>query len=170
MGCGGDVDFKDFVGDDAGAIEIVVEPEIGGEGMMGRRGHDVVFQVVARGKAEYADGLDANVLVGGGVGDGEVGLVGNAAGEDVGGATAGVGDMDRGDFDLLERTVEVEAKMRKLADAEFVVDVDAGVDFFAGVAVGFKADVGFEEPDLSWNLVRFFGWLLGAGRSCGANE
>ncbi len=33
-------------------------------------------------------------------------------------------------------------------DAEFVVDVHAGVDFFAAIAVGFEAIMGFEKLDL----------------------
>ncbi len=34
-------------------------------------------------------------------------------------------------------------------DAEFVVDMHAGVDFFTAVAVGFEAVMGFEKLDLS---------------------
>jgi len=59
-----------------------------------------------------------------------------------------VGDAQLGKFDLLEGTIVVEGKAGELAGAEFVVDADAGVDFFARVAVGFETDVGFEEFDL----------------------
>jgi hypothetical protein len=51
-------------------------------------------------------------------------------------------------FDLLEGAVEVEIKAGELADAEFAVDADAGMDFFAGVTVGFEADVGLKKFDL----------------------
>jgi hypothetical protein len=44
-------------------------------------------------------------------------LVGDGAGEDVGGAAAGVGDVDKRDFNLLERAVVVEGEARELADA-----------------------------------------------------
>jgi len=69
----------------------------------------------------------------------------------------------------LERAVVVEIEAGELADAEFTVDVHAGVDFFAGVAVGLEAVLGFEEFELGGVLglagscgVRggFFGWLL----------
>ncbi len=56
-----------------------------------------------------------------------------------------------------------------MASAQFVVDLDAGMDFFAGVAVGFEADAGFEQLDLRRELgllgsgelgARFFGGFL----------
>jgi hypothetical protein len=79
-------------------------------------------------------------------------LVGDGAGEDVGGAAAGVGDADQRDFDLLEGAVVVETERGELAGAELVVDMHAGVDFFAAVSVGFEADAGFEELDLCGSL------------------
>ena len=55
--------------------------------------------------------------------------------------------------------VVVEIQASELADAEFGVDVDAGVDFFAAVAVGFEAIAGLEEFDLG-------GVLFFVGRRC----
>ncbi len=133
-----------FFGDDAGAVEGVVEPEVLGEGMVGGGRDDAVFEEVAGGEAEDADGFDADVLIGGGFDDGGIGIVGDGAWKDVGGAAAGVGDVEEGDFDGLEGTVVVEIEAGELLNAELVVDVYAGVDFFAAVAVGFEAVAGFE--------------------------
>jgi hypothetical protein len=82
-----------------------------------RGGDDAVFEEVGGLQAEDADGFYADVLVGRGVGYGGVGLVGDGAGEDVGGATALVGDVDLGDFDLLIGAVEVEIEVGELTDA-----------------------------------------------------
>ena len=60
--------------------------------------------------------------------------------------------MDKRDFDGFEGAVVVEIEAGELANAEFVVDVDAGVNFFARIAVGFEAVMGFEEFDLIWVL------------------
>ena len=125
-------------------------------------GEDAVFEEVAGFEAEDADGFDADVLVGRGVDDGGIGIVGDSAGEDVGGAAAGVRDVDQRDFDGFERAVVVEIKAGELANTEFVVDVHAGVNFLAAVAVGFEAVTGFEEFDLS----RVF-WFLGQNRLFG---
>ncbi len=45
-------------------------------------------------------------------------------------------------------------------DAEFVVDVHPSVDFFAAVAVGFEAVMGFEKLDLG-GVFRFLGGRRG---------
>src|SRR5437016_10460837 len=66
----GDVDVEKFLGDDAGAVESVVEPEVGGKRVMRYGGHDAVFEIVPGLEAEDADGFDADILVGGGVNDG----------------------------------------------------------------------------------------------------
>ena len=128
-------------------------------------GDNAVFEVVAGGEAEDAHGFDADVLIGGGVDDSGVGLIGDGAGKDVGGAAAEVGDVNERDFDGLEGPVVVEIEAGELADAEFGVDVDTRVDFFAAVAVGFEAIAGFEKLDLGWILGLlggggFFGGLL----------
>ena len=57
--------------------------------MVSGGGDDAVFEVGAGFQAEDADGFDADVLVGGGVNDGGIGIVGDGAGEDVGGAAGG---------------------------------------------------------------------------------
>ena len=159
-----------LLSDDAETVEGMVEPEVGGEGVVRDDGKDAVFEVVAGGEAEDADGFDADVVVGGGVEDGGVGTVGDGAGEDVGGAAAGVRDADQRDFDIFEGAVVVEVEAGELANAEFAIDAHAGVDFFAAIAVGFEADLGFEELDLSGGLrfggsrglrAGFFGWLWG---------
>jgi hypothetical protein len=43
------IDFESFLRDNAGAIEIVLEPEIGGERVMRCRGDNAVFEDVAGG-------------------------------------------------------------------------------------------------------------------------
>jgi len=122
-------------------------------------GDDPIFENVAGLEAEDANGFDADVLVGGGVDDGGIGIVSDGAGENVGGAAAGMRDVNERDFYRFEGAVVVEIEAGELADAEFVVDVHPGVDFFAGIAVGFKAGASFEEFDLS----RVF-WFLGQNR------
>jgi len=116
--------------------------------MMRGGGNDAVFEGVLGGEAEDADGFDADVLVGGGVDYSGIGIVGDGAGEDVGGAAAGVGDANERDVDGLEGAVVIEIEAGELADAEFAVDAHECVDFFAGVAVGFETDFGFKELDL----------------------
>ena len=76
----GKIDFKDFLGDDTGTVERVVEPKVGGERVMRSSSDDAIFEVVAGFEAEDADGFDADVLVGGGVNDGGIGIVGVGAG------------------------------------------------------------------------------------------
>src|SRR2546426_11763413 len=82
--------------DDSGAVEGVVEPEVGGEGVVRSGGDDAIFEVVAGLQAEDADGLDADILVGGGVDDGGIRIVGDGGGEGVGGAAAWVGGGEGG--------------------------------------------------------------------------
>jgi len=118
-------------------------------------------------------------LIGRIVGDRGIGLIGDGAGKNVGRAAAFVRDVDLRDFDLFVGAIEIEVEMRKLANAEFAVDADEGVDFFAGIAVGFEADFRFEELDLGgsfrgcecWVGLRGPGlrrsrqrWILGARR------
>src|SRR6266699_131472 len=62
------VEFEDFLGDDAGAVEGVVEPEVGGEGGMRGGGDDAVFAGVAGREAEDADGWEAGALTTAGLG------------------------------------------------------------------------------------------------------
>jgi hypothetical protein len=56
--------------------------------------------------------------------------------------------VDEGNFDGFERAVVVEIEASELANAEFVVDMHARVNFFAGIAVCFEAVLGFEKLDL----------------------
>ena len=124
---------------------------------MSGRGDDAVFERITGLKPEDADRFDADVLVGGGVDDGGIRRVGDGTGEDVNGAAALVCDANKRDFDLLEGAVEIEIQAGELANAEFVVDFDHRVDFFAAVAVGFEADAGFEQFDLCGDFwCRFF--------------
>src|SRR5229473_697675 len=90
----GKVDLENLFGNDAGAVEGVIEPEVGGERVTSGGGDDAVFEEVAGFESEDADGLDADVLVGGGVDDGGIGVVGDRAGKNVGGAAARMGDVD----------------------------------------------------------------------------
>ncbi|SRR6266851_413290 len=154
---GREVEFENLLRDNAGTVEGVVEPEVGGEGVVGRGGDDAVFEGVAGFEAEDADGFDTDVLIRGSVDDGGIGVVGDGAGQDVGGAAAGMGDVDEGDFDGLEGAVEVEIEAGELPDAEFVVDAHDGVNFLAAVAVGFEAVARFEQFDLIGVLLRV-GW------------
>jgi hypothetical protein len=111
---------------------------------MGNSCDDAVFESVAGREAEDADGFDAHILIGGSVDDGGIGCVGDSAGEDVGRAAAGMRNSDEWDFDLFERAIEIEIQAGELARAEFVVDLDASVDFLAAGAVGFETYAGFE--------------------------
>src|SRR2546426_9910390 len=106
--------------DDSGAVEGVVEPEVGGEGVVRSGGDDAIFEVVAGLQAEDADGLDADILVGGGVDDGGIRIVGDGAGEDVGGAAARMGDVGGGGFDGLGGAGEVAIEGRELGGGEVV--------------------------------------------------
>jgi len=135
--------LKGFLRDDPFTREVVGKPEVGSERVVGSRCDDAVFEDVARCEAEDADRFDANVLISGGVDNGRIGIVADGAGENVGGAAAGVSDVNERDFDGLERAVVVEIDARELADAEFVFDVHASMDFLAAVAIDFEAVVGF---------------------------
>ena len=44
----------------------------------------------------------------------------------------------------MEAAVVVKVEAGKLADAEFAIDVHAGMDFFAAVAVSFEAVARFQ--------------------------
>jgi len=57
-------------------------------------------------------------------------------------------NVDEGNLDGFERAVVVEIEACEWADTELVVDVHAGVNFFAGVAIGFEAIARFKEFDL----------------------
>ena len=74
--------LEDFLQNYAGAIERVIEPEIGREGMMGDGCDDAIFESVAGCEPKNADGFDAHILMGRGVGDGGIGSVGDGAGEE----------------------------------------------------------------------------------------
>ena len=54
-----------------------------------------------------------------------------------------MGDVNERNFDGLEGAVIVEIDACELADAEFVVDVHASMDFLVAVAIDFEAVVGF---------------------------
>ena len=71
-----EVEFEDFLGDHAGAVEGVVEPKVGGKGMVRGSDDDTIFEDVTGFEPEDTDGFDVDVLVGGGVDDGGIGIVG----------------------------------------------------------------------------------------------
>ena len=73
-----------------------------------------------------------------------------------------MGDADERNLDVLESAVVVEFKGGELAGAEFGVDSDDAVNFFAGITVTFKADLRLEELDLRRELsfLSFPGWRL----------
>ena len=139
------VEGEEFVGDDAGAVEGVVEPEVGSERVMRGCGDDAVFEGVAWSEPEDAHGFDAHVMIGGIVHDGGIGIVGDRARENVGSAAAGMRDADEGNFDLLEAAVVIEIEAGKLANADFGIDFDDAMNFFAGITVTLKADRRFEK-------------------------
>ncbi len=130
--------------------------------MVGGGGDDAVFKSVARSESEDAHGFDAHIMVGGVVDDGRVGIVGDGAGKNVGRAAARMRDADERNFDLLEGAVVVEVEAGKLTCANFGIDFDDAMNFFAGIAVALKADAGFEERDLDLSrrcLLRCGGFL-----------
>jgi len=112
--------------------------------MVCRGCNDAIFKNVAGLEAENADGFDADIMIGGSVDDGGIRIIGDGAGKNVGDATTCVSDANHGDFDCLEAAVEIEIQAAELADAELVVDPDAGVDIFSRVSVSFEAVFGFE--------------------------
>ncbi len=119
---------------------------------MGDSGEDAVFKKVAGGEPKDADGFDADVLIGGSVFHGGIGIVRDGAGKNLDGAAAGMSDADEREIDGFEGVVVVEIEACELADAELAVDFDAGVDFLAAVAVRFKANLRFQELDLGGSL------------------
>jgi len=158
--------FVNFYEDLAGAVEGVFQPKVGGEGRVSGGGDDAILEGVAFLESENANGFDADVLIGGKFFDGGIGGVGDGAGEEFGGAPVGVANADERDFDLLEGAVVVESDASEFASAENVVELDDGVDVFAGVAVGFEADMSFEELDLEGELgvvLRFGGGFFWSG-------
>src|SRR5229473_1856450 len=155
----GKVEFVVFFEHLAGAVEGVFEPEIGGEGMFCGGGNDAVLDGVAFFEAEDAGGFDADVVIYGKIFDGGIRRVGNGAGKEFGGTAVGMADADQRNFYLLEGAVVIEGEAGELAGAEEIVDFDDGMDFFAGVAVGFEADARFEKLDLEGESGLFRGWL-----------
>ena len=132
--------------------------------MVLRCGNDPIFEGVAFLQAEDADGFDAYVLVSGEFFYGGIGSVGDGTGQKFGSAAVGVADAHQRNLYLLEGAVVIEGYAGKLASTQDVVDFDDGVNFFAGVAVGFKADMGFEQLNLEGKLRAFRGFF---GRSAG---
>ena len=132
--------------------------------MVRRCSHHAIFEDVVWGETEDAHGLHADVLVGRRVHYSGIGLVGDGAGQDVDRAAAGVSDAYQWEFNLLEGAVVIEGEPGELAGAEFIVDVDAGVDFLAAVAVGLEAVAGFEELNLRgvFRFGRSGGFLAGS--------
>ena len=101
-------------------------------------------------------------MISGGVDDGGIWIVGDGAWENVRNTAACVRDANQGNFDRLEAAVEIEIQAAKLTHTEFVVDPDAGVDFFSRVSASFEAVFGFEQFDLR-GIFFSLGWL---GRRC----
>ena len=79
--------------------------------------NDAIFEEVAGLQAENADRLDANVVVGGGVHYGGIGVVGDGAGEHIRAAAARVSDVHQRNFYRLEAAVEIEIQAAELANA-----------------------------------------------------
>ena len=111
------IEFEIFFGDDAGAVEGVIEPEIGGEWMMSCGSDDAVFEEVAGLEAEDANGFDADVMIGGILDYSGIGVVSDGAGENIGGSSAFVRDADHGDFYRLKAAVEIEVQPAELVRA-----------------------------------------------------
>ncbi len=126
----------------------MIEPKIGREWAVCRRRDDAVFQNIGGLQAQDANRFDADIVISGEVRDRGVWLVGDCARKNVGRAAALVRDVNEWNLDLFVGAVEIKVKARELANPEFAVDMNASVDFFAGVAVGFEADFRFEQLDL----------------------
>ena len=105
---------EDLGGDFAGAVEGVVRPEVGGQRMMRGCGDDAIFEEVVGLQAEDSYGFYADVVISGKVHDGGIGIVGDSAGENVGGAAGSVCDANKRNLDGLEATVEVEIEACEL--------------------------------------------------------
>ena len=130
---------------------------------MRRSSDDAIFEQVAGLQAEDADGFYADVLIGGRIDYGGIGIVGDGAGKNVCAAAARVSDVHQRNFYRLEATVEIEIQAGELPDTKFVVNSDARVDFFARVAIGFEAIFCFEQFDLC-GIFFCFGGLGVCGR------
>lgn len=126
----------------------MLEPEIWRERRVASGGDDAVFERVSGCEAENAHGFHAHVLIGRSVDDRWIGIVGYGARQNIGGAAAGMSDADKGQLDALKRAVEVKIQVGELRDADFVVDLDHGVNFFAAVSVGLEANLRFKKRDL----------------------
>src|SRR5260370_33120605 len=120
--------------------------------MVGCCGDYAILEDVAGGEAEYADGFDADVLIGGGVYYGGIGLVGDGAGKDVGGAAAGMRYAHLREFDVLEGAVGVEGQTGELAGAEVHLDVDGGVGVLVVGSRGVVTCAGFGPVQLGGEL------------------
>lgn len=138
--------------------------------MVRRGGDDAVFEEVTGLEAEDTNGFAADVVIGGGVDGGGIGLVGNGAGKNVGRAAARMCNTNERDFQLLERAVVIKSEASEFADAGFAQDVDTSVNFAAGRTVCFEADVGFEKFNLGggfssrrflWQRLHRFGRRMG---------
>src|SRR5260370_5279356 len=140
---GREIECEDFLGDDAGAVEGMIEPKVGGEGRVRSGGDAAVFESVAGLEAEDGDGFDADIVVGGVVDDGGIGIVGDGAGQDVGRAAARMGDVDERDFDRFEGAVVVKIETGELAKPEFAVDWYPRMGFLAAIPLGFTRREGF---------------------------
>ena len=127
--------------------EIVRQKEVRAQGPMLRGGYDVVFEIVARSETQNTNRFHANILIRGRIGNRRVRLIGDGAGKNVCRAAAGVRDVNRRNLDLLKGAVVVEIQTRELANAQLIVDVDAGVNFFPPVAVGLNANLRVEQAD-----------------------
>src|SRR5438876_11943937 len=112
---------------------------------MGDGGDDAVFQEVAGGEAEDADGFDTDILIGGGIDDGRVGIVGDGAGKNIDCAAAGGGDADKWGVDGFEGAVVGEIEAGELAETKLAGYFEAGVGFLAAVAAGFKEKLRFRH-------------------------
>jgi len=126
--------------------------------MVSCRGDYAIFEEIAWLQAEDADGFDAHVLISRSIEYGGIRIVGDGAWENVRNTAACVRDANQGNFDRLEAAVEIKIQAAKLTHTEFVVDPDAGVDFFSRVSASFEAEFGFEQFDLR-GIFFSFGWL-----------
>lgn len=63
-------------------------------------------------------------------------------------------DVNQRYLDFFIGAIEIEIELRELASAEFAVDPDPRMDFFARVAVGLEADFRLEQLDLGGSICR----------------
>src|SRR6516164_295965 len=135
-----------------GAIEAMFEPEVGGEGMLGRRCDHAILDRVAFFEPQDAHSLYAHVLIRRVLFYGWIRRVGYRARQQFARPAVRVSDKHERNLHLLKGPVVVERNAREFACAQSIVDLDDGVNRLVAVSVDFETDVRLEQPNFKGQL------------------